>query len=92
MSIDTVRSGDGYSLYGLDNFCCGKTSFGGLYAKARYGEGTELVAAGLEKVRALLERCDSPQGVMVSYGLGGGAGSGMGAEILIKMEEHYPDM
>jgi tubulin alpha len=81
-TIDQVRTGSGGSLYGLENFTCGKTSFSSVFAKARYGEGSDISLAAMEKVRCLLERCDSPQGFMVSYGLGGGAGSGMGLNMV----------
>jgi tubulin alpha len=92
MAIDTVRAGPGSANYGLDNYCCGKSSLGSLFVKGHYGEGAPLVDASMEKVRALLERCDAPQGFMVSYGLGGGAGSGMGSLFISKFAEHHPDI
>jgi len=60
MAIDTVRAGPGSSNYGLDNYSCGKIGLGSLFAKGHYGEGALLVDASMEKVRALLERCDAP--------------------------------
>ncbi|TNV78783.1 hypothetical protein FGO68_gene9891 [Halteria grandinella] len=91
-AIDTVRAGPGSSNYGLDNYSCGKTGLGSLFAKGHYGEGGQIVDASMEKVRALLERCDAPQGFMVQYGLGGGAGSGMGSLFISKVVERNPDI
>ena len=89
MSINNVRAASGSNLYGLDNYFCGDTSMGSLYVKGRFGVGSELVNASLDKVRKLVERCDALQGFIVSYGLGGGTGSGMGACLLEKLKEEY---
>ncbi len=86
--IDSIR---GNSLYGLDNYCCGKNSLGSLFARGHYGIGSELVGVSMEKVRKMIERCDVPQGFMLSYGLGGGTGSGMGTLLMSKIREEYPD-
>jgi tubulin beta len=60
MAIDNIRSFSGASIYGLDNFCCGKKSFGSIFAKGMYTEGAEIVDVAMEKLRSLLERCDCP--------------------------------
>ena len=53
MGIDLIRSRrNGGEIYGIDNFCCGKTSLGSLFAKGKYGEGKEIVDIGMEKVRS----------------------------------------
>lgn len=57
-----------------------------------YGEGKDIVSAGIEKIRGLLERCDAPQGFLVSHGLGGGAGSGMGGKMLNCLIEEHSDL
>ena len=45
----------------------------------------------IEKLRKLIERCDYFSGFMISYGIGGGTGSGMGSLIMSKVTEEYPD-
>ena len=56
-----------------------------------YGEGQEIVNRCMEKVRSQIERCDSLQGFQLMYSLSGGAGSGMGANLINKLAEEYPN-
>jgi len=86
-SIDAIRAN---KLYGLDNFCCGKNSLAGLFAKGHYTDGSELIDATMDKARKLIERCECPEGFMMSYGIGGGAGSGMGTLLMSKLRDEYP--
>ena len=83
MVVDNIRAEEAAKgLYGVDNFCVGNTSLGSLFAKGRYGEGKDIVTNVLEKIRKLVEACESLQGVMVYHGLGGSS-SGMGFEFLL---------
>jgi tubulin beta len=91
-SIDYARSGRSSGIYGVDNFCFGNISTCSIFAKGRYGEGQEIVNRGMDKVRSQIERCDSLQGIQLIYSLSGGAGSGMGAELINKLGEEYPDI
>ena len=78
MLADNIRAEEAAKgLYGVDNFCLGNTSLGSLFAKGRYGEGNDIVTNSLEKLRKLVESCETLQGVMVYHALGGGS-SGMG--------------
>lgn len=60
MVVDNIRGEEAArGLYGVDNFCLGNTSLGSLFAKGRYGEGKEIVTNSLEKLRKLVEGCES---------------------------------
>jgi tubulin beta len=91
-SIDYARSGNSSGIYGVDNFCFGSISTSSNYAKGRYGEGKEIVNRCMDKVRSQIERCDRLQGLQLMYSLSGGAGSGMGAELINNLAEEYPDI
>merc|ERR1712051_745811 len=56
-----------------------------------YTEGAELVEEVLDVVRKEVENCDCPQGFQICHSLGGGTGSGMGALLLLKLRDAYPD-
>jgi tubulin beta len=90
-SIDYARSGNSSGIYGVDNFCFKDISTCSIFAKGRYGEGQEIVNRCMDKVRSQIERCDSLQGFQLIYSLSGGAGSGMGANLINNLAEEYPD-
>ena len=91
-SIDYARAVNSSGIYGVDNFCFGDISTSSNYAKGRYGEGKEIVNRCMDKVRSQIERCDRLQGFQLMYSLSGGAGSGMGAELINNLAEEYPEM
>jgi tubulin beta len=45
----------------------------------------------LDNIRQQTENADSLQGFQLLHSLGGGTGSGMGALLLSKIREEYPD-
>ena len=75
MVIDSIRSSS-KDIYGVDNFCYQQESFGSLFSKARY-ESADLMEKARDKVRLLVEECDSLHGFIFSFGLSGGTGSGL---------------
>jgi tubulin beta len=64
---------------------------GNNWAKGYYTEGAELVDQILDIARGQAERSDNLQGFQVLHSLGGGTGSGLGALLLSKIREEYPD-
>ncbi|KAJ6510937.1 Tubulin/FtsZ [Mycena sanguinolenta] len=56
-----------------------------------YTEGAELVDSVLDIVRKEAEGIDCLQGFQITHSLGGGTGSGMGALLISKIREEYPD-
>ncbi len=60
MSIDTVRAKQTCkNLYGVDSFTYSQNSLSSQFARAKYNEGKDLVSVALEKIRKLIEPCES---------------------------------
>ncbi|ADV21452.1 tubulin beta [Cryptococcus gattii Ru294] len=89
--VDLVRSGPLANLFRPDTFVHGESGAGNNWAKGYYTEGAELVDPVLDVLRQQAENSDSLQGFQVLHSLGGGTGSGLGALLLDKIREEYPD-
>ncbi|WVQ75718.1 hypothetical protein IAR50_005348 [Cryptococcus sp. DSM 104548] len=89
--VDLVRSGSLKELFRPDTFVYGESGAGNNWAKGYYTEGAELVDPVLDVLRQQAENSDSLQGFQVLHSLGGGTGSGLGALLLGKIREEYPD-
>ncbi|WOO81512.1 Tubulin beta chain [Vanrija pseudolonga] len=89
--VDLVRSGPLANLYRPDTFVYGQSGAGNNWAKGYYTEGAELVDPILDVLRMQVESADSFQGFQLLHSLGGGTGSGLGALLLSKIREEYPD-
>lgn len=105
--VDLVRSGPLANLFRPDTFVHGESGAGNNWAKGYYTEGAELVDPVLDVLRQQAENSDSLQGFQVLHceskpldiapwlthilALGGGTGSGLGALLLDKIREEYPD-
>ncbi|NXD32511.1 TBB2 protein, partial [Spelaeornis formosus] len=72
-------------------FVTGQSGAGNNWAKGFYTEGAELADPVLDVLRQQAESSDSLQGFQVLHSLGGGTGSGLGALLLSKIKEEYPD-
>ncbi|CAI2353529.1 unnamed protein product [Caenorhabditis sp. 36 PRJEB53466] len=90
-TMDSVRAKPYGQLFNSDNFARGKAGAGNNWAKGYYTEAAELADRVLELIRKETEGCDGLQGFQLSHSLGGGTGSGLGALILSKLREEYPD-
>jgi tubulin beta len=60
------------------------------FAKGFWSEGSELIDAVMDKVRAEAEGCDCLQSFQICHSLGGGTGAGLGALLVSKVREEYP--
>ncbi|CAD6582705.1 MAG: Tubulin beta chain (Beta tubulin) [Tremellales sp. Tagirdzhanova-0007] len=99
--VDVVRSGPLANLFRPDTFVHGQSGAGNNWAKGYYTEGelmndvqligAELIDPIMDVLRRQAENTDSFQGFQVLHSLGGGTGSGLGALLLGKIREEYPD-
>ncbi|KAI5452866.1 hypothetical protein NCC49_006405 [Naganishia albida] len=89
--LDNVKSGGMGNLFRPDTFVNAQGGAGNNWAKGYYTEGAELIDPILDIARGQAERSDSLQGFQVLHSLGGGTGSGLGALLLSKIREEYPD-
>ena len=65
---------------------------GNNWANGFYEYGKLYSPTIIEKVRTVLEDCDSPQCFMLTHSIGGGTGSGLGSFILKTLGEEYDDI
>lgn len=65
---------------------------GNNWANGFYEYGKQYSPIIIEKVRTVLELCDSPQCFMLTHSIGGGTGSGLGSFILKTLGEAYNDI
>lgn len=89
--IDNIQTGPLKDLFRPNNFIHGSSSSANIYAKGYYTDGAELCDKILETLRKEAEECDLIQGIQIMHSLGGGTGSGLGALMMMKIEEEYPD-
>merc|ERR1712051_418443 len=90
-TVDVIKASPVGTLFKPDNFVFGASGAGNNWAKGHYTEGAELIEEVLDVVRKEVENCDCPQGFQICHSLGGGTGSGMGALLLLKLRDAYPD-
>ncbi|XP_063239928.1 tubulin beta chain-like [Bacillus rossius redtenbacheri] len=90
-TMDALRAGSFGEIFRPDNFVFGQSGAGNNWAKGHYTEGAELVDSVLDVVRKEAENCECLQGFQLTHSLGGGTGSGMGALLISKIREEYPD-
>ena len=74
-----------------NSFVFGQTGAGNHWAKGHYTEGAELIDSVLDVVRKEARGCDCLQVFQICHSLGGGTSSGMGALLISKIREEYPD-
>ena len=87
--IDRIRIGAYRALYHPEQLITGKENASGLYARGKYRIGPEYIDQVMDRVRKLKDACDDLQGFIVMMGVGGGTGSGFGAEILERLTQEY---
>ncbi|KAI0423996.1 tubulin beta chain [Xylaria sp. FL1042] len=88
--MDVARAGPFRQPFLMDNFVCGM-HVDGCWPTGCYTKQNELVDELLDAVRREAEGCDCIQGFQITHSLGGGTGSSMGATLLSKIREEFPD-
>ncbi|XP_044957389.1 tubulin beta-1 chain-like [Hordeum vulgare subsp. vulgare] len=90
-NMDSVLSGPYGGIFRPENFVSGQYGDGNNWAKGHYTEGAELIDSVLDVVCKEAENRDCLQGFQVCHSLGGGTGSSMGALLISKIREEYPE-
>merc|ERR1719419_1806522 len=90
-TVDVIKGSSVGTLFKPDNFVFGASGAGNNWAKGYYTQGCHLIEAAMDVIRKEVECCDCPQGFQICHSLGGGTGSGMGALVLLKLLDTYPD-
>ncbi|KOC68978.1 Tubulin beta-1 chain [Habropoda laboriosa] len=90
-SLDDVLSGPFGRLFKPENFAAGRAGAANNWAKGYYTEGADLADLALDLIRTEAEGCDLMQGIQMVHSVGGGTGAGMGALLMGKLKEEYPE-
>ncbi|OGM42402.1 tubulin alpha-1 chain [Aspergillus bombycis] len=64
---------------------------GQCWAAGHHTAGAELIDDSLDIVRREAEACECLQGFQITHSLGGGTGSGMGALLISRLRDEFPD-
>lgn len=59
------------------------------FARGKISQGSECIDCVMDRVKSMVENCNSLQGFMIFRALGGGTGSGFGGLILEQLRENY---
>jgi len=89
--IEQVISSDMGNLFDRDDMFMGLSSTNALWPIGHYIEGDSVVTPMMDKVRKEIESCDWFHAFQLNFSTCGGTGSGVGALILGKLREEYPD-
>ncbi|KAF3938398.1 hypothetical protein ABW19_dt0200391 [Dactylella cylindrospora] len=87
--IDEIRSGTWRQFFHPELLVSGKEDSANNYARGHYTIGKELISTVEEKLRRVVDNCNSLQGFLVFHSFGGGTGSGFGALLLERLATDY---
>lgn len=90
-AVAKLKSSPMSNIFSPDNVVHGFMGTGNNFAKGFYTEGAEIMDSLLDTIRREAENCDNIQGFKIIHSLGGGTGSGMGANLLNNLYEEYPE-
>ena len=90
--INQLLKSDIGSLFDTRQLIKDVSGAGNNWANGFYEYGKMYTSSIVEKVRRVLEDCDSPQCFMLTHSIGGGTGSGLGSFILKTLGEEYDDI
>lgn len=88
-ALDALRHGPLADVVHPEFLVNGKEDAANNFARGYYTVGKEMMDVVSDRIRKLVENCDSVQGFMVNHSLGGGTGSGMGALVLERIAVDY---
>lgn len=65
---------------------------GNNWAQGFCNHGPKYESSILNAIRDMMEKCDSLQGFLLLFSVGGGTGSGLGSYLVKLLSEYYPHM
>ncbi|RDA94197.1 hypothetical protein CP533_6579 [Ophiocordyceps camponoti-saundersi (nom. inval.)] len=87
--IDEIRTGPYRHLFHPELLISGKEDAANNYARGHYTVGKDMVGEVVERVRRVVDNCQSLQGFLIFHSFGGGTGSGFGALLLERLSAEY---
>eukprot|EP01084_Bolivina_argentea_P231704 390661_1 len=93
--MDVLKASSINGIIVSDYMAFGASGVGNNWAKGFYTDGANLcedIYSNNSKLRQLMEANDKPQGIQLIHSLGGGTGSGLGAQMMTKCKELFPNL
>ena len=87
--VDDVRVGTYRELYNPEQLINGKEDAASNYSLGYHALGRELVDRCMDRIRKLVEECESLQGFLISNSMSGGTGSGFTSLLMQRMKQEY---
>ena len=60
------------------------------YARGHYTVGKDQIDTSMEKIRAMVDQCQSLQGFIIFHSFGGGTGSGFASLLMERLSLDFP--
>ncbi|XP_014288709.1 tubulin alpha-3 chain isoform X2 [Halyomorpha halys] len=87
--IDEIRIGAYRQLFGPESMITGKEDAASNFARGYYSVGNEMSELCCERIRRQSEKCNRVQGFIIFRSFGGGTGSGLGANVISKIQRDF---
>jgi tubulin alpha len=87
--VDELRTGPYEKLFHPSQMITGKEDAANNYARGHYTVGKELLDPTLDRIRKVVDQCQSLQGFLIFHSVGGGTGSGFGSLLLERLSIEY---
>lgn len=84
-AVDKIRT----NLFHTESFISGNQGACGNFARGYYTAGKEIIDLTLDRIRRLIDACQSVQGFLIINSVGGGTGSGFTALLMERLSVDY---
>lgn len=73
----------------MNSMVLGREDASSNFARGKISLGSQCIDFVMDRVKSIVENCNSLQGFMIFRALGGGTGSGFGSLILEQLKENF---
>jgi len=87
--VDEIKNGKYSKLFNPASMLTGNEDAAGNYARGHYTVGRNMIDKALDRVRKVVEQCESLQGFLVFHSVAGGTGSGFTSLLLERLLADY---
>lgn len=87
--IDEIRTGSYRQLFGPESMVSGKEDAASNFARGYYSVGNEISELCCDRIRRQAEKANKIQGIIIFRSFGGGTGSGLGANVITKLQRDF---
>jgi len=87
--VDCIRSGNHKKLHHPKNIINSTEDAANCWARGRFNTGKQIINETTERLRRLIECCESVQGFVKFYAVGGGTGGGFGTLLRDRVADEF---